>query len=119
MSNHERMQCNEERFYADTLKVCANLCHGDSTCVGFGFHTGAGIDFPQGKTKCWSYHHGFIMDNKEIDSQATTYTKCIRGIHITLWCTISGVPIIIQNVDNNRVISNNANGARNGATVVR
>ena len=87
-SNHQRMVSTEEQYEADTLKACANWCHGDSTCVGFGFHTGDGINFAMGKTKCWSYHQGYIMDNKVIDNQATTYTKCIRGIHITLWCTI-------------------------------
>ena len=104
-SNHERMLSTEEQYEADTLKVCANWCHGDSTCVGFGFHTGDGVFFGEGKTKCWSYHQGFIMDNKEIDSQATTYTKCIRGINITLWCTIQMVPIKI----NSKCLSFNGN----------
>ena len=99
------MLSTEEQYEADTLKVCANWCHGDSTCVGFGFHTGDGVFFGEGKTKCWSYHQGFIMDNKEIDSQATTYTKCIRGINITLWCTIQMVPIKI----NSKCLSFNGN----------
>ena len=85
-SNHQRMRINLSPLI--TLKVCANLCHGDSTCVGFGFHTGGGLQTNKGKTKCWAYQQGFIMDNKQIDSQATVYTKCIRGIHIPLWCTI-------------------------------